>query len=296
MRLDILGSAAALPDPDRYHTSMVLTVGERRYLIDCGNGATLQMMRANIDPTEINHIFLTHLHYDHIADFPYFMISTWMGDRQNAPIVFGPDGTRDFVDHLFEGGAFDADIRARAAYPKRQANKHVLTPDIRTIKPGAVWEDERVRVTAVYAEHIPREITECFAFKFEAEGKSVVFSSDTKPCAAVESLAEGADLLVHECTFPRSALEFRDKVGIGTSAHTSPEDLGKLASRAGVKSLIATHFGHFDATNPVLKTILTHHMPIEKVGPGLLDEMVEDIRRSYSGPLQLARDLSRHEL
>lgn len=296
MRLDILGSAAALPDPDRYHTSMMLTVGDRHYLIDCGNGATLQMMRANIDPTEVDHIFLTHLHYDHIADFPYFMISTWMGDRQNAPIVYGPDGTQNFIDHLFEGGAYDIDIRARAAYPKRQANIDVLRPDVRTLSPGLVFEDDRVRVTAVYADHIPQSLTDCFAFKFEAEGKSVVFSSDTKPCAAVEMLAEGADMLVHECTFPRSALEFRDKVGIGTSAHTSPVDLGGIAARAGVKSLIATHFGHFDATNPILRKHLTHHMPIELVGPDLIDEMVQDIRQNYKGPLHMAKDLSRFEL
>lgn len=296
MRLDILGSAAALPDPDRYHTAMVLSVGDRPYLIDCGNGATLQMMRANIDPVSVDHIFLTHLHYDHIADFPFFMISTWMGDRQNAPVLLGPDGTEDFVGHLLEGGAFDADIRARAAYPKRQENIHVLRPDIRTIEPGVIWEDDRVRVTAVHADHIPREISECFAFKFEAEGKSVVFSSDTRPDAGIEALAEGADLLVHECTFPRSALAFRDKVGIGTSAHTSPTDLGGIAARAGVKSLVATHFGHFDAVNPVLRKHLTHHMPIEKVGPGLLDEMVQDIRRDYKGPLHLARDLARFDI
>jgi len=296
MRLDILGSAAALPDPDRYHTSMVLTVGGRPYLIDCGQGATHQMMRANIDPVEVNHVFITHLHYDHTADFPFFLISTWMGDRQTAPLVMGPEGTADFVGHLFEGGAFDIDIRARAAYPKRQANLHVLRPDVRVLKPGPVYEDDRVRVTAAYAEHIPRELTECFALAFEAEGKKIVFSSDTAPSQAVEDLARGADLLVHECTFPRSALEYRDKVGVGTSAHTSPTDLGKIASRAGVKSLIATHFGHFDATNPMLKKILRDHFPLEMVGPHMFDEMVEDIRRDYDGPLQLARDLSRFEL
>jgi len=295
MRLDILGSAAALADPDRYHTAMVLTVADRPYLIDCGNGATLQMMRANIDPVTVNHVFLTHLHFDHIADFPFFMISTWMGDRQIAPVVYGPEGTREFIDHLFEGGAYAADIAARSAYPKRQQNKHVLRPDIRLLKPGVVHEDDLVKVTAVYAEHIPREISECFAFKFEAEGKSVVFSSDTSPCDAVEELAEGADLLVHECTFPRTALEFRDKVGIGTSAHTSPTDLGGIAKRAGVKSLVATHFGHFDAINPVLRKTLAQHMPIDKVGPGLLDEMVADIRADYDGPLHLAKDLSRFD-
>ena len=113
---------------------------------------------------------------------------------------------------------------------------------------------------------------------------------------AVEEMAQGADLLIHECTFPRTALEFRDKVGIGTSAHTSPKDLGEIASRAGVKYLVANHFGHFDTINPVLKKHLATHMPIERVGPELLDEMVADIRRSYAGPMQLAQELMRLEL
>ena len=210
--------------------------------------------------------------------------------------MLGPEGTQGFVDHLFAGGAFDADIRARAAYAKRQENYHVLTPEVRNLSPGPVFEDENVKVTAAYAEHIPRDISACFALRFETDDKAVVFSSDTSPCAAVEQLACGADLLVHDCTFPRTALEFRDRVGVGTSAHTSPLALGEIATRAQVKSLIATHFGHFDASNPILRKIMALHMPADQIGPELLDEMVADIRQNYAGPLQLARDLMRIEI
>lgn len=296
MRIDLLGSAAALPDPDRNHTGIAVTVEGRTYLVDCGHGATLQLMRNNIDHVEIDHVFLTHLHYDHVADFPYFMISSWMCDRRNAPVVFGPPGTDAFVGHLFENGAFATDIRARAAYPKRQANLHVLRPEIRTVTPGLVYEDEHLRVLAEPADHIPPDVCECYAFRFEAGGKSFVYSSDTRPVDAIERLATGADLLVHDCTFPRSALEFRDKVGVGTSAHTSPADLGALAARAGVKALVPYHFGHFDTTNPVLRKHLAIHMPINLAGPDLLDEVVSDIRRFYDGPVHLARDGLRFDL
>lgn len=296
MHISVLGSAAALPDPDRYQTALVLTTAGRHYLVDCGYGATLQMMRANIDLAEVDTVFFTHLHYDHIVDFPFFMLSSWVCNRKNAPIVLGPKGTAEFIDHLFEGGAFDADIRARAQYARRQENYNVLKPDIRILEPGLVYEDDHVSVTAAYAEHIPREISECFAFRFEAEGKSVVFSSDTAPCDAVEKLAKGADLLIHECTFPRSAIEFRSKSAIGTWSHTSPHDLGQLAQRAGVKALLANHFGHFDAVNPILRKHLATHMPIEMVGPELLEEMVADIRETYTGPLHLAQDLMRLDL
>ena len=296
MRIDLLGSAAALPDPDRNHTGIAVTVEGRTYLVDCGHGTTRQMMRNNLDHVAVDHVFLTHLHYDHIADFGYFMISSWMCDRPNAPIVFGPPGTAEFIGHLLEGGVYDVDIRARAKYPKRQGNLHVLRPEVRPIAPGLVYEDDLVRVTAAPADHIPPEICECYALRFDAGGKSFVYSSDTRPVEAIERLAEGVDLLVHDCTFPRSALEFRDKVGVGTSAHTSPADLGTLAARAGVKALVPYHFGHFDTTNPLLRRHLALHMPIEIVGPDLFEEVVADLRQSYDGPVHLARDGLRFDL
>ena len=97
-------------------------------------------------------------------------------------------------------------------------------------------------------------------------------------------------------TFPEAALEYRRKVAIGTYAHTSPTGLGRIAARAGVKSLVATHFGHFDTSSPILKKSLARHMPIELVGPELMESVVRDIRKNYGGPLTLARDLMRIDL
>jgi ribonuclease Z len=109
-------------------------------------------------------------------------------------------------------------------------------------------------------------------------------------------LARDADLLIHECTFPEEALEFRRRTNIGTYAHTSPTELGKLATQARVKRLVATHFGHFDTTNPVLKRTLANHMPIELVGPQFMESVVRDIRAHYDGPLAMAHDLMRIDL
>lgn len=296
MRVIMLGTGAALPDPDRCHTSILITVGGRHYLVDCGHGATRQLVRAHVDPATVNTVFLTHLHYDHIADFPFFLISSWICNREEIPTVVGPAGTRRFVEHLFADGAFAVDIEARAQYPLRQKNFGVLTPTIREIEAGPVYEDDRIRVTAVQVEHIPREISDCFGLRFDAEGRSVVFASDTAPCESVIEISRGADVLIHDCTFPEQAIEFRKKAGIGTWAHTSPADLGEIAARAEVKCLVPTHFAHFDTTNPVVKNYLGAHMPEELIGPGLMDEVVEDIRKSYKGPLRIAHDLLRIDL
>ncbi|MEM7347274.1 MAG: MBL fold metallo-hydrolase, partial [Chloroflexota bacterium] len=95
---------------------------------------------------------------------------------------------------------------------------------------------------------------------------------------------------------PEKAIEFRKKIQIGTYAHTSPTELGKLATRAGVKSLVATHFGHFDTTNPILKKFLSLHMPAELIGPAFMEDVVQDIRQHWSGELRIAHDLMRIDL
>jgi ribonuclease Z len=299
MRIIMLGTSAAMPNPDRHDSGILISVSNEHYLFDCGHGATNQIVAANVNPAAVGHVFLSHLHYDHIADFPYFMITTWMADRQTSPIVIGPTGTADFVDSLMspQTGAYRKDIEARIQYPQRQANVQALNADIREMKPGVIFEDKFVRVSACYVEHIPREISPCFGLRLDsADGKSVVFSGDTAPCDRLIELAQGADLLIHECTFPQSAIDFRSKAGIGTWAHTSPTELGKIAVSSNVKSLIATHFGNFDSNRPVVRELMSKHMPVELMGPHLMEEMVSDIRKNWSGELRMAHDLMRVDL
>jgi ribonuclease Z len=297
MRVIMLGTAAAIPDPDRNHSCILVTVRGRHYLFDCGHGATHQMIRENVNPGTVNVVFLSHLHYDHIADFPFFLLTSWITNRKDAPIVIGPTGVRNFVDHLFADGAFADDIKARLQYKNRQGNTHVLTPDVRECEPGLVFEDDLVKVTGCYVEHIPTEISPCFGLRLDSvDGQSVVFSGDTAPCERLVELAQGCDLLIHECTFPEAAIEFRKKANVGTWSHTSPKQLGEIAVRSGCKSLVATHFGSFDTTNPVVKDMMSVHMPRDMIGPQALEDVVTDIRKIYKGELRIAHDGMRIDL
>ena len=297
MYVTMLGTGAPFPDPDRAQSGILVTLENgARYMFDCGNGTVRNMVAANANPAEVKAVFLTHLHHDHICDFPLFAIAGWMWDRPDSPIVLGPRGTGHFCKMLFEGGAFDADFRARSAYPLRQQNLAAMRPDVREVQPGLAYEDDDVRILCDHVEHIPREISECFGIRFEAEGKAVAFSGDTAPCESVVRLARDADVLIHECTFPQVFIDFRARAGVGTFAHTPPEDLGRIAREAGVKLLVATHFGHFDSTNPVIRSASTNHYPVELMGPHLMDEVVRDIRKHYAGPLMTAYDLMRVNL
>ncbi|WP_264214275.1 MBL fold metallo-hydrolase [Leisingera thetidis] len=291
MKITILGSGAALLDPDRGHTSIAVQIREKTYLLDMGTGATRKMIESAIHPLSVEAIFLTHLHFDHTADLPVFVIGSWMADRQGAIPIYGPPGTSESVAHLFEDGAFDTDIKARAKYPQRQGNLEVLRPDVHTIKPGVIFVDDRLKVTAMPVDHIPPETCECYGLKLESEGKTLVFSSDTTALPEMVDFAKDADVLIHEATFHEAAIEFRSKNGIGTFSHTSPRELGRIARDAGVKFLVPTHIGHWDSTNPIVRNLASKHMPVEVMGPDQLDKVVENIREAYGGPVQIAKDL-----
>jgi len=297
MKITMLGTGAALLDPDRAQSGILISLANgTHYLFDCGAGVSHNMIRANANPVDVKVVFLTHLHHDHICDFPLFAISGWMYNRQSTPIVLGPKGTQHFCDHLFEGGAFEADFQARSAYGARKGNLQAVRPDVREVSPGLAYEDDDVRIECDWVEHIPREISECFGVRLEAEGKTIAFSGDTAPCEAMVKLAKDVDVLFHECTFPEAFIEFRSKGNVGTYSHTSPTELGKIAKEANVKKLVATHFGHFDSTHPTLKEIAKTHMPVDLMGPHQMDDVIRDIRKNYDGELLLAHDLMRIDL
>lgn len=296
IQIRMLGTGAALADPDRGHSSILVTVDGEHFLLDIGHGATRQMVRCHVNPAEVSRVFISHLHFDHMEDAAYFLIASWMANRSVKPEVFGPPGTVHFIDSLLENGAFKLDIQARAQYPQRARTMEMIRPKVVEFGPGVIYDDGKVRIEADYVDHIEPDLLHCFGFRLQAKGRTIAFSGDTRPCDTMRRFAQGCDLLIHECTFPQEALDFRQRTGIGTSAHTSPLELGRLAAEAGVKSLVATHFGHFDTTSPVLKSYLQHHMPIEMVGPSFMDSVVRDIRRHYDGPLRIAHDGMRIDL
>lgn len=241
-------------------------------------------------------VFVSHLHYDHICGLPFFVLSSWFFNRKDKLKVYGPKGIQDFVGHSFENGAYKIDIRARADFPARQKNIDAVRPDVTEVAPGLMYEDEDVKAYCDIVDHILTEITGCFGIRFEAEDKVIAFSGDTAPCDAMIRLAQDADLLIHACTFPESLLEHRAKSGVGTFAHTSPLQLGEIATKANVKSLVATHFGHFDSTSPVIKRAAGIHLPVDLIDPERLDEVARDIRKGYKGELRLATGLMRIDL
>ncbi|MBT3374846.1 MAG: MBL fold metallo-hydrolase [Lentisphaerae bacterium] len=235
MRFTLLGSGAVRVDMDHWGPAQVVEVNGEALLFDCGRGASMRLTQAGFSLLDIKRAFLTHLHYDHTCDFPYLFLTSWVMGRDVPMEVVGPRGTQAFCDGLFKE-AYREDIltrRGHSSYTPQGCEYDVceVTDDEVCIEgPGYV-------IRIVHVQH-KSHILDNLAFRIEANGRSIVVVGDTTVCDALLELATGADLLVHECSFPSAILE-RENWG---AFHTDPRELGRWARERGVKKLLLKHF------------------------------------------------------
>lgn len=230
MEVCFLGTGAPYPDPQRGSSAILVDVGSARILLDCGRSCVQQMARLGIPPATITHCFLTHGHYDHVADYALLVLTSWRFGRQHKLLVYGPPGTKAMSDALFNE-AYKIDIAARKKLQKKDAlgDIDILVKEMRH---GDVAEGEGWRVQAIEVVHWPIPIS--LGFFLEGDGKRIFFSGDTSPCDAVREGAAGVDLLIHE------AMYFSPDSGHYRS-HSHPQRVGEVARQAGVGHLVLTH-------------------------------------------------------
>lgn len=214
------------------------------YVIDCGDGVARQLAFAGIPLASLRHIFITHQHSDHTADYGNLIHLAWTTGLNARVDSWGPPPLARMTDLFFEMNAPDIDIRiTNEGRPPLRPLVHVH--ELR--EAGAVMSDEHVRVTAALVDHPP--VVPAFAYRFDTRDRSVVISGDTAPSPNLVKLAAGADVLVHSVMYPpaidRLVARVPNAAALKASilAHqTSAEDAGRLAQEAGVKTLVLSHF------------------------------------------------------
>lgn len=235
MKLILLGTGAVRVDLDHWGPAQVVQVGDEYLLFDCGRGASMRLTQAGIPLHRIRRVFFTHHHYDHNCDFAYLFLTSWVLGREQPMRVFGPRGTEAFCEALFRH-AYRDDIESRRQHPRYSARGcEYEARDL--VEERWTYEGPDYRIDAVHVLH-KQPILDNIAYRIEAGGKSVVVVGDTTLCDSLMCLAEGADVLVHECSFPSEVLE-RESWG---AFHTAPRDLGLWARQRGVKRLVLKHF------------------------------------------------------
>ena len=225
----------------------MLSVDNEQLMFDCGPATTYKLRRAGIAPTDISHLFFTHHHYDHNADYPCFLLCRWDHEREDVPRlkVYGPPPT-DLITQRLIGpeGAFVDDWRVRVEHPASQevyAARSGQVPrqeprfDVQEISAGSQVATGSCRVTAGRAIHL-QPMMECLTYRVDWDGGSVLITGDTGRHRTIEELAKNVSTLVV------NVWDHQENMSAAmTSGFCGTLDAAELATAAGVDSLVVTH-------------------------------------------------------
>lgn len=248
MRLILLGTAGGpTPKKNRAAPAQMILIDDA-YIIDCGNGVAQQIVKAGVKLSAVRHVFLTHHHSDHNADFGNLMLLAWAADLNHRIDTYGPAPIKRMTQQFLALNDFD--IQTRIHDEGRPPLKSLIVPHEipHQLKHGGlVLQNEKIKVTATQVVHPP--IRSALAYRFEHAGKSIVISGDTTYSENLVKLAKNADVLVHEimhtpaldqllATEP-NATRLKEHL---LASHSTAEQVGRIASEAKVKKLVLSHF------------------------------------------------------
>ena len=235
----LLGTGYPRPDPERAGPSTVVIAGDTWFVVDAGRGATMRIASTDLKYANLRGVFLTHLHSDHTAGLPDLFNTSWQFGRKTVPLeLYGPRGTKKLANAMLD--FFDEDIHwRRDVLEKHPAAGATIRTHI--VREGVVYDDGNVKITAFAVDHRP--VVNAFGYRFESGGRTVVISGDTRPNENLVRYAKGADVLVLEAYLPEhfARVDTPEVAARLTRYHTSAEEAGELAAKAGVRKLVLTH-------------------------------------------------------
>lgn len=276
-RIVLLGTKGGprVGEAGRSNPATLLLINDVPYLLDCGYGVTKQLITAGVALNRLRYIFITHHHSDHNLEFGPLIYNTWITGLPAQIDAYGPPGLTKMARQFFEYQKFDIDVRI-VDEGRTDPRKLVTTHEI--MRPGVVLTNDDVKVSMCVVRHPP--IKDAYAYRFDAKDRSVVISGDTAYAPELGEFAKGADVLVHEVMYLPgieallkrlpNAKRLREHL---MAAHTLPEEVGKIAAQAGVKTLVLTHFVPGDDAS-------------------ITDEQwAADVRKHFKGQIVVGRDL-----
>lgn len=271
-KLTILGYNSAVPKRNVAPTAQLLEMGYHTFLIDCGEGTQVQLRKAKVKFSKINHIFISHLHGDHVFGLIGLISSFQLLGRETPLQIFGPKGIRDFIMNQ---------LRHTESHCSFELNFFELSSNFSEM----IFEDEKVEIFTIPLDHriytngyLFKEKTKPRKLKMEAvwncpeikicdyenlkKGKdfklsngeiipnteltcnpprplSYAFCSDTRYKPDIVSIIKNVDLLYHESTFLSDLQELAER-----TAHSTAKEAAMIARDAEVGQLILGHFSN----------------------------------------------------
>ncbi|MCW2556794.1 MAG: metal-dependent hydrolase, beta-lactamase superfamily [Mycobacterium sp.] len=248
IEVTLLGTGSPMVDANRAGPSTLVRAGEQVFLVDCGRGVLQRAAAVGVGAANLTALLLTHLHSDHITDLNDVITTRWVTTFQRTPLpIIGPPGTAAVVEATL--AALAPDISYRIAHHADITEPPAV--EVHEYTEGSVWgvraseatgnEDGGVQIRVAPTDHRPVEPT--IGFRIEYGGASVVLAGDSVPCASLDALATGAGALVH--TVIRKDLVEQvpqQRLKDILDYHSSVEEAAATATRAGVGTLILTHY------------------------------------------------------
>ena len=269
IKVTLLGTGTPSPVMNRFGPSILVETGGQKFLFDAGRGALQRLTQIKVRWQDVDGVFLTHLHSDHLVGFPDLWLTGWIvGPGRDRPLnVWGPRGTKKMMSLLDQ--AYEYDIRIRLYDDKPSPDGIVILAE--DIGEGVVFEKAGVKITAFEVDHKP--IKPAFGYRVDYGGRSVVLSGDTRVSENLIRYAQGADVLIHEVVAPAAFQRAGDppeRTKGRIAHHTTPEEAGGVFSKVKPRLAVYSHIGPPNATE---------------------QDLIPPTRTTYSGPLELGEDL-----
>ena len=271
----LLGTGSPRPLPDRFSMSTLVEAGDQKLVIDAGRGATIRLYEHGLSLGEVDALFITHFHSDHVIGIPDLWLSSWIGtsfgQRKEPFHVVGPVGTQNLMDNLAK--AYAADIAIREADEGLPPEGIAVNVDEFT-EDGVVFEEGGVKVTAFTVNHGDL-IKPAVGYRVDYDGRSVLISGDTRYDENLIAAAEGVDLLIHEVLAANPAMTETFEGRAIIAHHTTPEEAGTVFAKVQPHLAVYSHIVLFGGPgNP----------------PPTAEDLVPMTRKTYDGPLVVGED------
>lgn len=277
IKLTFLGTGAPRPSHTRYGPSILLEAGDHRILVDAGPGMRERMFQAGGFEmlTSIDHVLLTHLHFDHTISLPGLWLTGWLFGRKTPMTVYGPTGTSAMMQHFTD--AYDWDVRYREIVGVHKEGSDLIAHDV---EPGVIFEKDGLKITAFNVEHMPISVETgellglegaTMGYRIDYNDRSVLFSGDTRstPDSKIIEHGKGVDVLIHEVQVPAPGDTPEARLAnVSLSVHSTPAQVAYI----------------FENTRPRL-AVYSHIIPPELTSEQILNAT------DYDGEMLVAVDL-----
>jgi ribonuclease Z len=280
MQITLLGTGTPTPSLTRMCSGYAVEIDDDVLIFDHGFGAHHRLLEAGIPATRVTHFFCSHLHYDHMGDYPRLLLTRWDQGAGRVPElqVFGPPPIKAVTQALFApGGAFWPDLVARTENMCSVSIYHARggvgerakpVPVVTEMSPNQVVEGKGWSVKAVGVSHFGPQLVS-YGYRLDSPQGSFVYSGDSGPCASMERLAAGCDVLVHMCHY-LSGTELCPEFAESCMGHL---ELARLAAKTGVKTVVLSH-----VTEQIDQ-------------PGVRERVIREMSEIYKGNLIFGEDL-----